>query len=83
MGKACSTDGRNGNRKKIVTNPKGRGSLKTYVHWTIILMWILTKKLVEWINLSQDRVKWETLANTVMNVRIMSNYQLLKTDSMQ
>ena len=46
----------------------------TGVHGRIILKWILEEwdggRSMEWIDLSQDRNRWRTLVNEVINLRV-------------
>jgi hypothetical protein len=75
MGRACSTNGekrnayrisvRNPERKRPVGRPKRRWEDNIEMDHRQI-GW----GGMDWINLAQDRDKWEALVNTVMNLQV-------------
>jgi hypothetical protein len=57
-----------------VGKPEGRGHLEAQgAEGRIILRWIFRKwdGSMDWIDLAQDRHKWQALVNEVMNVGVL------------
>jgi hypothetical protein len=75
MGRACSTNGANRNRFRIlVGKPDGKRPLEKPRR-----RWVDDIKMdfreigwdgMDWINLAQDRDQWRDPVNTVMNLRV-------------
>jgi len=71
MGGACSTRG--GEYRILVGNSEGKRPLGTPRHrWRILLKWIFRKwdRGRDWIDLAENRSRWQALVNPVMNVRV-------------
>ena len=59
--------------RALVGKPEGRRPLgRPGVDGRIILKWIFERLDggIEWIDLAQDRDRWRTLLNEVMNLRV-------------
>jgi hypothetical protein len=58
----------------LVGKPEGRRPLRRPRHrWednNRMDLWEIVFEDVEWINLAQDRVRWQALVNTIMNLRV-------------
>jgi hypothetical protein len=79
MGRACSTNGENRNAYRIlvgkpeVNRPLGRPRRRWEVNIRINLREIGWGGM-DWIDLAQDKDQWRALVNTVMNLRVPSNF---------
>ena len=75
MGGTCSTyRDRRGEYRVLVVKPKGKRSLGRPIHrWTDNIKMDLQEVGCEgmyWIDMAQDRDRWRTLVNVVMNFRV-------------
>jgi hypothetical protein len=78
MGIACSTYGEKMNALRIwVESQKEEDHLEDQdLSWRIILKWMLERERdigwcgMGWSNVAQDRDRWRTIVNTVMNLRV-------------
>jgi hypothetical protein len=80
IGRECSTNGENRNAYRIlVGKPEGKRPLGRQRSW-----WVNNIKLdlrgiewggMDWIYLALDRDQWRSLVNTVMNLRVPSNFR--------
>jgi hypothetical protein len=75
MGGACSTNGEKRNAYRLLAGkPEGRMSLgRPRRRWVDnIRMDLVEMGLgdVDWIGLAQDRDRWRTLVNSVLNLRV-------------
>ena len=74
MGGACSTYGaRRGAYRVLVGKPEGKNHLEDPgVNGTIILRRNFTKweGVMDWIDLAQDRDRWQALVNTVIYLKV-------------
>jgi hypothetical protein len=84
MGETCNMHGRGENAYKLlVGKPEGKRPLGRYTsRGRIILKWILNKKGwrdVDRIQPAQNRDRWRTLVNTVMNLQFRQNTRIFLT----
>jgi hypothetical protein len=75
MGRACSTNGAKKNAYRIlVGKPEGRRPLGRPRRSCVDNIKMDLREIgwdgINWIDLAQDRDKWRTLVNTVMNLRV-------------
>jgi hypothetical protein len=75
MGRVCSTNGEKKNAYRIlVGKAEGKRQLgRPRRKWVDNIKMDLREigwDGMDWIDLSQDREKWRTLVNTVMNIRV-------------
>jgi hypothetical protein len=75
MGKVCGTHGEKRNAYRVLAgNPEGKRPLGRRKHrWEDNIKMDLKHTRwegVDWIDLAQDRDKWQAVVNTVMNLRV-------------
>jgi len=73
MGGACS---KHEGHDRCIQNSGGETTRKTQaVDGRIILKWIFKKWDMDWIDLAQNRDRWRTVENVIMNLRVPLIYR--------